>query len=248
LSQSSLPAPEPAGLLKRTFIRYGIRVLAACYLRVRLEGSERVPAAPPYVLCFNHPNWVDPFLVVGWWPKRHRMFIFGPREENMRVGWRNRLIAWARLAVPFKPSRTNLIDTTRRATGVLQAGYVLAIAGEGRLSDREGEIVPLQDGAAFFALRGRVPIIPVAVIGTRWLRFGKRIRLVVGQPIELGHRRANRAGMTSVGAELTAAMEELLAGVEDELPPGPVGRWLTEVFADRPWLKENPAGDDDAAR
>ena len=57
------------------------------------------------------------------------------------------------------------------------------IAGEGRLSDREGRIVPLEDGSAFFALRARVPIVPVAIIGTRWLRFGKRITLRAGAPI-----------------------------------------------------------------
>ena len=49
---------------------------------------------------------------------------------------------------------------------------MLAIAGEGRLSDREGAIVPLQEGAAFFALRARVPIVPLAIIGTRWLHSG----------------------------------------------------------------------------
>lgn len=248
MSPSSLSAPRTAGPLKRNFIRYAVRLLASCYLRVRIEGLDELPAAPPYLLCFNHPNWVDPFLIVAWWPKGHQLFLFGPKEEDMRVGWRNRLIAWSHLAVPFRPSKSDLIDTTRRAMGVLNAGYVLGIAGEGRLSDREGEIVALQDGAAFFALRGRVPIVPVAVVGTRWLRFGKRVRLRVGPLIELGDRKANREGMTSVRDELTAAMEKLLEGAQEESPPGPLGRWLTEVFADRPWLNEAPPESDDAAR
>ena len=75
--------------------------------------------------------------------------------------------------MPFKPSKSDLVDTTKRAQRVIEAGFVLGIAGEGRLSDREGEIVPLQEGVAFFALRARVPIVPVAIIGTRWVRFGK---------------------------------------------------------------------------
>ena len=248
MSQSSLPAPRPAGPLKRYFIRYSVRFLASCYLRVGIEGLEHLPAAPPYVLNFNHPNWVDPFLVVGWWPRRHRFFILGPREEDMRVGWRNRLISWGRLAVPFKPSKSDLIDTTRRAMGVLNAGYALGIAGEGRLSDREGEIVPLQDGAAFFALRGRVPVVPLAISGTRWLRFGKRIRLRVGPPVEIGDRKANREGVAALSGELAATMERLLEGVQEEPPPGPIGRWLTELFADRPWLNEKPPDDADSAR
>lgn len=247
MSLSSLPAPEPAGLLKRNFIRYGIRFFIRCYLRVRKEGFEHLSVDPPYILNFSHPNWVDPFMVTAFWPKRHRLFIFGPREEDMRAGWRNRLIGWSRIAVPFKPSRSDLIDTTRRATGVLRAGYVLAIAAEGRLSDREGAIVQLKDGAAFLALRTKVPIVPMAIIGTRWLRFGKRMTLRVGQVIDPGDRKANRAGMEELTAELRSAMERLLEGVQEEGPPGPFGRWLTDLFNERPWLNQPGAGDADDA-
>ena len=88
------------------------------------------------------------------------------------------------MAVPFRPSKTDLLDTTRRATSVLKAGYVLALAGEGRLSDREGAIVPLEDGAAFFALRAGVPIVPMAIIGARWLRFGKTVTMRVGPVVD----------------------------------------------------------------
>ena len=65
------------------------------------------------------------------------------------------MISWSEQGVPFKPSKSDLLDTTRRAVAVLEGGYILVIAGEGRLTDREGEIVPLQDGAAFFALRAQ---------------------------------------------------------------------------------------------
>src|SRR5512141_1430093 len=123
LSQSSLPAPDPPGRLKRNFMRYAVRFLANCYLRVRLAGVEHVPE-PPYLLCFNHPNWVDPFLILAWWPKHHQFFIFGPKEYDMGVGWRNRLIAWGQGSVPFKPSRSDLIETTKKAMGVLANGYV----------------------------------------------------------------------------------------------------------------------------
>ena len=52
-------------------------------------------------------------------------------------------------------------------------------------------------------------------------------------------RRANRAGVDSLKQELTDAMNALLAGTPDEEPPkGRFGRWLTDLFADRPWLNE----------
>lgn len=238
MSPSSPQAPEPAGLLKRNFVRYTIRLFVNLYLRVRSEDWQNIPAAPPYLLCFNHPNWVDPFLLVAFWPKDHRFVIFGPKEQDMKVGWRNRLIAWSRLAVPFKPSRSDLIGTTKKAMAVVKAGQVLGIAGEGRLSDREGEVVPLQDGAAFFALRAQMAIVPVGIIGTRWLQFRKPVTLRVGKPIELRGRRPDREGVASLTDELTDAMNALLVGAEDGPPPGRFGRWLTDAFNERPWLTD----------
>jgi 1-acyl-sn-glycerol-3-phosphate acyltransferase len=242
LSQSSQSAPDPPGRLKRWFIRYATRLVFGTYLSVRYEGLENIPE-PPYVLNFNHPGWADPFLLLGWWPRRHRFFVFGPKEEDMTVGWRNRVIAWSHGAVPFKPSKSDLVDAAKRAQGVIDAGFVLAIAGEGRLSDREGEIVSLQEGVAFFSLRAKAPIVPVGIIGTRWVRFRKKVLVRVGKPIEMNGRRANRAGVDSVKAELTSAMNALLAGASDEPPPGKMGRWLTDLFADRPWL-DQPKADD----
>lgn len=241
MSPSSPPAPDPAGRLKRLYIRFSLRLWISWYLRVRLTGLENLPRDTPYLLNFSHPNWVDPFLVVAFWPTKPQTFIFGPREEQMKVGWRNRLIAWTGIAVPFKPSKADLLDTTRRAVAVLRRGDVLAIAGEGRLSDREGQIVPLQDGAAFFALRAGVPIVPLAIIGTRWLRFGKNVTLKAGAPVELDGLRANREGVLALTARLQARMEELLEGVEEDPPPGPFGRWVTGLFNERPWLNEPPA-------
>ncbi len=156
----------------------------------------------------------------------------------MSVGWRNRLLTWSEMGVPFKPHRTDLLDTTRRAVGVLKAGNVLIIAAEGRLSDREGEIVPLYNGAAYFALRARVPVLPVAVIGTRWLRFGGTVRLSAGKLLAIDGLRADRAGVETLTERVRESMEALLADVPEEPPPGPFGRWLTDLFADRPWLDD----------
>ncbi|MEP7378950.1 MAG: lysophospholipid acyltransferase family protein [Chloroflexota bacterium] len=234
MNQSSLPAPDPPGTLKRWFLRYATRLLFGTYLKVRYEGLENLPD-PPYVLCFNHPGWADPFLILGWWPRRHRFFIFGPKEEDMSKGWRNRVIAWSHGAVPFKPSRSDLVDAAKRAQGVIEAGFVLGISGEGRLSDVETEIVPLQEGVAFFALRAQSPIVPVGIIGTRWVKFRKLVRVRVGRTIYMNGRTANRAGVDSLKVELTDAMNALLADAPQDRPPGRTGRWLTDLFADRPW-------------
>lgn len=237
--------PDPPGPLRYNFIRYGLRALISLYLRVRLEGVEHLPREGGFIVNFSHPSWVDPMLVVGWWPDRRWVYIFGPKEADMRAGWRNRLITWARIGVPFKPTKDELLKTTRRALSVIDKGQVLAIAGEGRLSDREGAIVPLEDGPAFLALRRGAPIVPLAVIGTRWLRFGKRVTMRFGPPTLTAGGRADRRSVARVTVEMSEALEALLVGVRDEPPPGPFGRWLTDVFAERPWRDEAKRPPDD---
>jgi 1-acyl-sn-glycerol-3-phosphate acyltransferase len=237
LNLRSRPAPRRSGRLKHYFIRVGNRFFVKCYQRVRLRDFDNLPPAP-YLICFNHPNWVDPFLLSAFWPEPPWLYIFGPKEEDMGSGWKNRLITWSQMAVPFKPSKTDLLDTTRRAMAVVKAGYILAIAGEGRLSDKEGAIVPLQEGAAYFALRARVPVVPLGIIGTRWLRFGKQVTLRAGDALFVDGLKPDREGLAEMTTRITTAMHDLLAGAEAEPPPGPFGRWLTDAFNDRPWLDE----------
>ena len=86
---------------------------------------------------------------------------------------------------------------------------------------------------AFFALRAGVPIVPVGLSGTGWLRLGKTIRVRVGVPID--HRgRPTRQAVEALTAEVRAALLALLADGRDEAPPGRFGRWMTELFNDWP--------------
>ena len=71
----------------------------------------------------------------------------------MTQGGRNRLMLWAGNAVPYRPGKNDLLEATRRVQAIFKAGGVLAIAGEGRIHAHENEILPLSEGAAYFALR-----------------------------------------------------------------------------------------------
>jgi 1-acyl-sn-glycerol-3-phosphate acyltransferase len=95
-------------------------------------------------------------------------------------------------------------------------------------------VPPLNDGAAFFALRAGVPVVPVAINGTNWLGFGRRVRLRIGEPIDIsGFDR--RRGVPELTAQIRAGLQALVADFPDRPPPGPFGQWLTELFNE--WLE-----------
>jgi 1-acyl-sn-glycerol-3-phosphate acyltransferase len=233
--RSRLPGPAVSPL-RRTIRYWSSRVvvglLARAYLRVRLEGGERLPPGSA-IYCFNHLSWIDPFVLMTVLPYRPRLWFFGPKEEDMERGSRNRLMYWTGTAIPYKPGKNDLLDATRRVGAVIDSGAVVAIAGEGRIHVGESELLPVSEGAAYFALRSGVPLVPVAINGTSWLRFGRRVRVRVGEPIAIAGR-PTREAVIEATARLTAALSLLVADAPELAEPGRVGRWVTECFNDWP--------------
>jgi 1-acyl-sn-glycerol-3-phosphate acyltransferase len=233
--RATLPGPHLESW--RRSLRYYLTrgfctLLTGAFVRVRLEGLERYPEGPA-VLCFNHLCWLDPFILAGSLPLRPRLFFFGPREEDMGSGGRNRIMTWTGQAVPYKPGKNDLLEVTRRVQAVFDFGGVLAIAGEGRIHAHEDELTPLSEGPAYFAMRSGVPLVPLAINGTSWVRFGRTVRIRIGQPI-LPRGRPSRDAVDAMTAQLQRELHALVQGYPDPPAPGAFGRWLTERFNEWP--------------
>jgi 1-acyl-sn-glycerol-3-phosphate acyltransferase len=234
-ARGALPGPDVSHL--RRTIRYwlsriAVSILTRGYLRVRRADGRSLPPGPA-IYCFNHMSWADPFVLMALLPYRPRLWFFGPKEEDMGVGGRNRVMTWTGSAIPYKPGKNDLLEATRRVATVIASGGVIAIAGEGRIHGRESELLPLSEGPAYFALRSGVPLVPIAIHGTSWLRFGGHVSVTVGEAIPL-EGRPNRASLADATDRLTTALSALVADSPDVPPPGRIGRWLTERFNDWP--------------
>lgn len=213
--------------------------MTRAWLRIEVEGRDRLPDAPA-IYAFNHLSWSDPFVLMATLPFRPRLSFFGPKEEDMGSGGRNRLMHWTGTTIPYKPGKNDLLDATRRVGKVITAGGVVAIAGEGRIGALEGRLLPLNDGPAYFALRSGVPLVPVAINGTSWLRFGGRIRVRIGEPI-VSMGRADRARVEATTAVLAERLGALIVDAPEPRRSGRLAHWVTEYFND--W----PEGSRDAA-
>ena len=217
-------------------IRIALGVITRAYSGFRLEGAELLPSGPS-IVCFSHQNWVDPFFVVVALPARPRTYFFGPEQEDMTRGLRNRLMRWGGVAVPYQPGGRGLVAATRRVDELLAQGDRIAIAGEGRIHAGEAVILPLLEGPAYMALRSGVPIVPLAINGTSWLALRRRVRLRVGRPIQPSPIRGDRP-TSEVASALTAQVRDALLELVGDFPDPPrshwIGRRLTELFNDWP--------------
>lgn len=242
-------APVAVGPVHRPFrvvlIRAFCAVVVRLILRPRVEGRENF-ATGPAIYCSNHLNWADPILYLAVLPGRPKLAMFGPKEADMTKGPRNRLMAWAGFSIPYRPEKNDLIETTRRVQRLFEDGWVVFTFGEGRIHRGERELLPLADGAAYFALRSGVPIIPLSINGSSWLGFRRSVRFRVGKPI-VAEGRPNRENVEALSARTAAALRALVADFPDRPEPGPFGRWLTELFNDWPEGARPALGEGDGA-
>jgi 1-acyl-sn-glycerol-3-phosphate acyltransferase len=210
--------------------RIFVKVLAACLVRLRLEGREHIVDGPA-LYCFNHLGWADPPVIFATFPRSMRLFFYGPKEQTLRRGVRNRIMWWTGVAVPFRPEKDDLLTSVKRAEAVFDSGASLAIAGEGAIHIHEGDLLPLQEGAAYLAMRAGVPIVPVAITGTSWMGFRRLIRVRVGEPIPTGVRPTHEA-IREYTWRTWHALRAMVADDRDLPIPGPFGRWFTDLFND----------------
>jgi 1-acyl-sn-glycerol-3-phosphate acyltransferase len=226
----------PASPVRRyRIVRFFLRLVARTFSQVRVDGAERMPAGP-YILCFTHGNWADPFYVFTAVPSCPRLYFFGPEQDEMRHGLRNRLMRWGGVVIPFRLGKRGLMAATARAETLLGEGSIVAIAGEGRIHAGEGIVLPLRDGPAYLSLRAGVPIVPMAINGTMWLGFRRVVRVRVGLSLGVSSLPGRPAAdqVRRLTAQLQSSLEMLVADFPDQPRPGPIGRWLTELFNDWP--------------
>ncbi len=111
----------------------------------------------------------------------------------------------------------NSIETLRRldriVQGIFACGDGIILFPEGKLASAEGNLqLPLKRGAAIYALRSGVPIVPVALIGTKDLYLRKELTLRFGEALIFpqSHRPKPK--------EIQAVLDELQAALVALLP------------------------------
>lgn len=227
---TGIPAADALPVQREATIGFRIArvTIGPLYLlifRLRVIGREHVPRDGPYVLVSNHLNWVDPFTLLLAFPSEPRLHFLANPENLVKNRWHWWIVRKVGGYVP--------VDLRHHADPVLfeqvgrclATGAVVAIFPEAAYGPREGELLPFKKGFAHFAIQAGVPVLPVALSGTRDLWLGKTIELRIGSPIPPGDQTVEELVETT-----RRRMEELLPAYVEPAGWKPFRRRLTRLL------------------
>jgi 1-acyl-sn-glycerol-3-phosphate acyltransferase len=176
---------EKDGRLQHRIARIWARVsLMIAGAPLTVTGGEHLPPVAIYVA--NHASFMDIPVIFSSLPFPFRILA----KESL---WKWPFIGWhlnRSGQIPVEEDAAGSIAGLNRALRALRSGTPLFIFPEGgRTAD--GNLQPFMDGPAFLSIRAHVPIVPMALVGTRELlpmhggHFRPRpVKLVIGEPID----------------------------------------------------------------
>jgi 1-acyl-sn-glycerol-3-phosphate acyltransferase len=171
--------------MRRKLLNGLLRLLYGLLFRLEIHGIGNVPPSGPLILMINHIDAMDPFLVVGVFPRPVTPMAKIEVFDVPLIG------SLARTYGAF-PIRRGQMDkrAIEQSFQVLEKGDVLLIAPEGTRSPTYSLQIG-KEGMAFIAARTGAPIIPVAITGSHetaryWRRLRRvPVRIVIGTPFRL---------------------------------------------------------------
>jgi 1-acyl-sn-glycerol-3-phosphate acyltransferase len=151
-----------------------------------VQGLEHLPRHAPYMLVVNHASYLDALVLVATLPKD--LSYVGKRELTDRFISR---VLYHRLGTEFverfDPQRG--AEDTARVLQAVREGRSLVFFPEGTFGRAPG-LQPFRMGAFVVAAQAGVPVVPLAINGTRsilragqWFPRRGRVRLTIAPPI-----------------------------------------------------------------
>ena len=146
-------------------------------MRPRVRGLRHLWRRGGAIVVRNHWALSDPILIALISP---RIIHFMAKQELFHNPVARFLLMRGLYAFPVNRKQADMASL-RQAMDVLQKGRVFGIFPEGRRSVT-GELDELERGAAFLALRCKVPIIPIYSDPRTYRKL--RINMIVGEPMD----------------------------------------------------------------
>ena len=161
-------------------------LLAFGFIRLKIEGLEKLDRGATYVFVSNHASYMDIPAILTALPFQFRFFAKSGLYKIPFMG--THLKRAGHLPVDRSNARNSLKSMTAGARIIAGRGVSVLLFPEGGRSPKG--LREFKEGAAFIAIKAGVPVVPMALVGMReklpmgsiHIRAG-RVRLRIADPI-----------------------------------------------------------------
>jgi len=166
---------------------WGKVALLANRVKVKVEGIENLKRESPYIFMSNHQGSYDIFALLGHLPFQFKWLAKKELFSIPFFGWTMAAAGYIRID---REGTRETVEAMNKAAERIRDGMSVVIFPEGSRSP-DGTIQPFKKGGFTLAIKSRVPIVPMAITGSREIMPKDRltatsgeIRMRIGYPIE----------------------------------------------------------------
>ncbi len=191
--------------------RWSRAVLKLAGVSVRVEGVANLASDGAFIIVANHESWFDVWALAGCLPIDAR---FAAKKELERIpvfgrAWR----ACGHISIDRADRASAIESMTQAGLHIKEEGLHMVFFAEGSRCP-DGALRPFKKGPFVMAIEGGVPIIPVALVGSRPImpKGSFRIRrgaitVRVGEPISVaGMEQADRDRLRDAARDAVAQL------------------------------------------
>lgn len=190
-------------------IRGFCRLILFVVYRIKVQGSENIPATGKAIICANHKSYLDPaILACG----IKRKIYFMAKAELFSLPVLGKIIKWSG-AFPVKRGKAD-IHSIKSALDLLEAENLVGIFPEGGRVRGEKQL-KVKPGAALLALKSGAPIIPAAITGKSTLF--SRINLTIGKPYRFDTTNNDKASIAEL-QKISEIIMQKIKQLSDNIP------------------------------
>ena len=144
---------------------WGKMLLAVSFIRVRVEGIEKLDPGRTYVFAANHASYMDIPALLSRLPHPFRFFA---KKGLYRIPFMGTHLRRAgHIPVDRSSARASLKSMTEGAHIIAERGVSVLLFPEGGRSPQG--LRAFKEGAAYIAIKAGVPVVPIAIVGMRRL-------------------------------------------------------------------------------
>lgn len=146
-------------------------------VKVRVEGIEHLKGEGPYIFMSNHQGTYDIFALLGHLPFQFRWLA---KKELFSVPFFGWVMAAAGYVSVDREGTRKTVEAMNEAAQKIREGMSVVIFPEGSRSP-DGSIQPFKKGGFTLAIKSKVPIIPISIIGSREIMPKGKLTVTSGE-------------------------------------------------------------------